>query len=574
MGESVKGQEVMGLYPNGNGGRIPFHSRIGTKLIIGFLIIATITGFVGYLSLNYSQTVGEKFHLLAEQTLPTIDSLKEIKIAALNIEADTNEFGFTPGVNRDEALEELTEKKNNFNENLNIYEDFVNKYFPDETNLNESIRNAANAFIQASDKLVELRQSVLASAPTLSSSPALDALTIEKETAENALFKAIDTAIANEIEEIQERSEAVDAAINSSSLVTLSSIIISVIAAVVFGLFFSRYISNPISNLRDAATQIGIGDYVAACKFLSKTQRGDEIGKLSSGIERMRQSIESMKKNLDKLVEQRTKEVEAKNTELLEREKDLEKVNQELVTTELAKEEFISMVSHELKTPLTPLKMYVEMFLKTNRLGGLNEKQLKAMKLIHRNISKLELLINDIFDVYKLDIGRLRLTMKPVEVARLVDENVAELEPLTEDKGIEFKAEIIPPSDKVSVLCDQKRIEQVIANLVKNSVDFVPEKGGKITIRAETEETAHNVMFTVEDNGIGIPADKMDNLFKTFYQVDTSLSRKHGGTGLGLVICKGIIESHGGKIWIDRNYTHGTSIKFTVPVASTDTLDK
>ena len=169
MGESVKGQEVMGLYPNGNGGRIPFHSRIGTKLIIGFLIIATITGSVGYLSLNYSQTVGEKFHLLAEQTLPTIDSLKEIKIAALNIEADTNEFGFTPGVNRDEALEELTEKKNNFNENLNIYEDFVNKYFPDETNLNESIRNAANAFIQASDKLVELRQSVLASAPTLSS---------------------------------------------------------------------------------------------------------------------------------------------------------------------------------------------------------------------------------------------------------------------------------------------------------------------------------------------------------------------------------------------------------------------
>ena len=64
----------------------------------------------------------------------------------------------------------------------------------------------------------------------------------------------------------------------------------------------------------------------------------------------------------------------------------------------------------------------------------------------------------------------------------------------------------------------------------------------------------------------------MDNLFKTFYQVDTSLTRKHGGTGLGLVICKGIIESHGGKIWIDRNYTHGTSIKFTLPIASADNL--
>ena len=232
-------------------------------------------------------------------------------------------------------------------------------------------------------------------------------------------------------------------AINSSSLVTLSSIILSVIVAVVFGLYFSRYISNPISNLRNAATQIGIGDYVAACKFLSKTHRGDEIGKLSSGIEKMRQSIESMKKNLDKLVEQRTKEVEAKNAELLEREKDLEKVNQELVTTELVKEEFISMVSHELKTPLTPLKMYVEMFLKTNRLGGLNEKQLKAMKMIHRSVSKLELLINDIFDVYKLDIGRLRLTMKSIEVVRLVEENIAELAPLTKDKQIKFNAKII-----------------------------------------------------------------------------------------------------------------------------------
>ena len=366
-------QEVVSLYPNGNGGKIPFHSRIGTKLIVGFLIIATITGSLGYLGLNYAQTVGEKFDLLQKQTLPTINSLGQMKVAALNIEGDTNEF-FIPGINRGTVLQDLTEQKNKFNEGLNTYEDFVNKYFPDEKNLNESIRNAASTFFHTSGKLVELGQSAT---PTLSPSPALEALTIEKETAENALIKAIDTAITNEIDEVHVRSEAVNAAISSSSLVTLSSIVVSVIVAVVFGLFFSRYISNPISNLKQASIQIGKGDYVTACKFLSKTHRGDEIGKLSSEIEKMRQSIESMKKNLDKLVEQRTKEVETKNAELLEREKDLEKVNQELVTTELAKEEFISMVSHELKTPLTPLKMYVEMFLKSNRLGGLNEKQLK-----------------------------------------------------------------------------------------------------------------------------------------------------------------------------------------------------
>jgi signal transduction histidine kinase len=568
LGESIKDQEVLGLYPNGNGSKIPFYSRIGTKLIVGFLIIATITGIVGYVSLNYTQTVGEKFHLLARQSLPTIDSLKEMKVAALNIEADTNEFGFTPGGNSGEALRQLTDQKNKFNESFDIYEDFVTRYFPDETDLKESIRNAANAFFETSDKLVELRQSALSSAPTLSPSQALEASTIKKETAEDALFEEIDTAIANERNEVQERGEAVDAAINSSSVVTLSSIILSVIVAVVFGLFFSRYISNPISNLKQASIQIGKGDYISACKFLSKTHRRDEIGKLSSDIEKMRQSIESMKTNLDALVNQRTKELEMKNQELFEREKDLERINKELVTIELSKEEFISMVSHELKTPLTPLKMYVEMFLKTDRLGGLNEKQLKAMKMIHKSISKLELLINDIFDVYKLDIGRLKLNKKSIEVARLVQDNISELEPLTEDKQIEFKSEIIPPTDKVNVLCDPKRVDQVIANLVKNSVDFVPEEGGKITIRAETDEIAQNVTFTVEDNGIGIPVDKMDNLFKTFYQVDTTLSRKHGGTGLGLVICKGIIESHGGKLWIDRKYTPGTSIKFTLPIAN------
>ena len=289
------------------------------------------------------------------------------------------------------------------------------------------------SYISNADKVVKLKQT-MPSNGTFTLTMAQPLLSIKNEFEPDQLLNVTDNAISNEVSEIANRTDTVNTAIGNSSLVTIFSIIISVIVAISFGLYFSRYISNPISNLKDAATQIGIGDYVAACRFLSKTQRGDEIGKLSSGIEKMRQSIESMKKNLDKLVEQRTKEVETKNAELLEREKDLEKVNQELVSTELAKEEFISMVSHELKTPLTPLKMYVEMFLTTNRLGGLNEKQLKAMKKIPHSVSKLELLINDIFDVYRLHIGRLKLNKKPIEVTRLFQENISELELITKDK--------------------------------------------------------------------------------------------------------------------------------------------
>jgi signal transduction histidine kinase len=108
--------------------------------------------------------------------------------------------------------------------------------------------------------------------------------------------------------------------------------------------------------------------------------------------------------------------------------------------------------------------------------------------------------------------------------------------------------------------------------LIKNSMDFVPKEGGRTTILAEADDTerGNKITFTVEDNGIGIPADKMDNLFKKFYQIDTTLTRKHGGTGLGLAISRGIIEAHGGKIWIALEHTNGTSIKFTLPIASAD----
>jgi CHASE3 domain sensor protein len=131
MEESANGQTILALYPNDNGNKIPFYSRIGTKLAVGFLAVAVITGTVGYLSFDNSQTVGEKFHLLITQSLPTIDSLKELKAAALNIEVSTKEYLFTPDVSDDVVLQELNEQKDKFNENLNIYEGLVDKYFDD-----------------------------------------------------------------------------------------------------------------------------------------------------------------------------------------------------------------------------------------------------------------------------------------------------------------------------------------------------------------------------------------------------------------------------------------------------------
>ncbi len=357
---------------------------------------------------------------------------------------------------------------------------------------------------------------------------------------------------------------------NSQNLMLLQILFgILIIGILVLVLYFVARILRPISGLIQATSEIEKGNLEVSVK-----QRGkDELSVLSESFNSMVNSIKSYNERQNEL----TKALEFKNDELTEIEKDLRRANEELVNTETAKEEFLSMISHELKTPLTPLKMYSEMLLQTKSFGDLNEKQLKAMKMILRSISQLELLINDIFDVYKLDIGKLKLIKKEVQVASLVKENMSELELLMRHKQIQFNAEMIPPSEKVNVLCDPRRIGQVIANLVKNSVDFVPEKGGKITIKTEaaySKQTnngnSYYVVFTIEDNGSGIPFEKIVNLFKKFYQIDTSAKRKHGGTGLGLAICKGIVEGHGGKIWVDTNYTQGTSIKFTLPITDTN----
>jgi two-component system, OmpR family, sensor histidine kinase VicK len=280
------------------------------------------------------------------------------------------------------------------------------------------------------------------------------------------------------------------------------------------------------------------------------------------------------------------KNLEELHEKVLIEKKALKKANEELVNSDKVKNEFISMMSHELRTPLVPIKGYTEMLLKTGLLGELNDKQIKAIQIIHRNVKKQESLVEDMLDCTKLEMGQLKLLKKEVIISDLFTNVINDSKSMIEEKQISITSNI---DTKVinKIYCDEKRIEQVFSNLIKNSFDYVPEKGGEILIMAEhgDEEKKDNVLlaknnndqvdknkivpyvtFTVRDNGLGIPKDKIGDLFKKFYQIDTSLTRKHSGTGLGLIICKGIIEAHGGRIWIDQKYTKGFSIKFSLPL--------
>jgi signal transduction histidine kinase len=221
------------------------------------------------------------------------------------------------------------------------------------------------------------------------------------------------------------------------------------------------------------------------------------------------------------------------------------------------------MINHELKTPLVPIKGYADMLIKTNIMGELSEKQKKAVRSISYNVGKLELLVSDILDVYKLDMGKLRLAKKDVDVRQMLDSNIQEFKRLADEKNVNIKSDV---QYEGLVHCDQRRIDQVITNLIKNAIDFVAPNTGRILIHVFKDEDKKAVAFSVEDNGTGIPSEKIDSLFKKFYQIDTTLTRKHGGTGLGLAISKGIIEAHGGEMWVDKEFKDGARFMFILPI--------
>lgn len=339
----------------------------------------------------------------------------------------------------------------------------------------------------------------------------------------------------------------------------ISGIILTI--SIVLILFIARTISLPLSKLTDQVIRIGKGNYDSKIDIKSS----DEVGELATNFELMRQNVHDVNRSLNKMVDDRTRELQEANEELRQNDEYLANVNKELRLADKAKEEFMSMVSHELKTPLVPARGYIELLLRQKKIGDLNEKQKKYANIIYRNILKLEVLVNDVLDGYKIDMGKLKVQKNLVNVKVLISSVISDLDSLIREKQITANVDL-RLVEETTIMCDRRRIEQVFANLIKNAIDFVPPISGKITIIAELVNNNTMVRFSVEDNGTGIPYEKMDKLFHKFYQVDTSLIRKHGGSGLGLAICKGIVEAHGGTIWIDKGYREGAAFRFTIPL--------
>jgi len=168
--------------------------------------------------------------------------------------------------------------------------------------------------------------------------------------------------------------------------------------------------------------------------------------------------------------------------------------------------------------------------------------------------------MRDIIDVQKLSSNTMEFKKEKFTVDSFMNGIVETCTPMMKEKKIEF---VNSTGIKRALTSDKTRLGEVFYNLIQNAVDFVPINGGKIEIDAKEE--GDSILFYVKDNGVGILEKRKDSVFKKFYQVDISFKRKYGGSGFGLVICKGIVENLGGKIWFESKEGEGTTFYFSIP---------
>jgi len=287
-------------------------------------------------------------------------------------------------------------------------------------------------------------------------------------------------------------------------------------------LFVIRQSLSPLDSISKALSKVKEGVYGEKIEYSGT----DEVGQLVNNFNIMSNTIKE-------------KEEEARKTDI-------------------AKDEFLAMITHELKTPLVPIQGYSDILL-NEHLGKLTDKQKERISIIKSSSETLLSIISDLLDAQKLDLGQLRMTKEKKDIKNTIMKAIETMQPEAEANNIK----ITTNATSLIIDHDSERISQVITNLIKNSVIAIQPNPGNIEVIMQ--DSMEEVRISIKDDGIGIPENKQKDLFKKFYQVDATLTRERGGSGLGLAICKGIIENHLGEISVQSTPNQGATFSFTIP---------
>jgi signal transduction histidine kinase len=240
-----------------------------------------------------------------------------------------------------------------------------------------------------------------------------------------------------------------------------------------------------------------------------------------------------------------------------------EQRNQELLTLDRMKDEFMSVISHEFRTPLTSINGYLGL-VTDDAQDLLSEEHRHFLGTVERNVSRLQQLVEDMLFVARVEHAGLELNPQDVELGTLLAEAAASAQPTAAGKGVALTLDV---SDPLPVHVDRLRIAQLVDNLVSNAVKFTPD-GGRVTIAARQVDQA--VEVNISDSGVGIPPDELAHLFTRFYRASTARASHTPGTGLGLRISQSIARAHQSEITVESSLGEGSTFTFRLPRATAD----
>jgi len=289
-----------------------------------------------------------------------------------------------------------------------------------------------------------------------------------------------------------------------------------------------------------------IGEQLAI--IMKKQHKDEALRKSEKQLQNIAAELASEKDNLIRRVEERTTELRISNAELAKAAR--------------LKDEFLASMSHELRTPLNSILGLSEA-LQEEVYGAMNQKQLKSLQTIEHSGRHLLSLINEILDLAKVEAGKIDLEYGKISIDSLVRSSLVFVRQTALQKQLKISSGI--QSSTGYFMADEKRMKQILVNLLNNAVKFTPEQG-EISLFVEEKQEDKKIDFCVKDTGIGITEKDIDTLFESFVQIDSSLSRQYEGTGLGLALVKKFAELHGGTVSVESEVNKGSLFTVSIPL--------
>lgn len=309
------------------------------------------------------------------------------------------------------------------------------------------------------------------------------------------------------------------AAVTEALLISTTAAFVS---AIIVSLFVSRRVVTPIRQMMQASQRIAAGRYQERVDVAGQ----DELGQLAHSFNQMAATLEQ---------------------------------------TEAMRRDLIANVAHELRTPLASIKGYME-----GMMDGVLPAEPDTFQQIYHEADRLQRLVNDLQELSQVEAGAFELKQRPLLITQLIEQTAARLRPQFEEKGVSLKLELAKNLSRV--MADEDRLSQILLNLVGNALQYTPAEG-TVTVSAQSSNpqlplTNPQLLISISDTGLGIPAEHLPHIFNRFYRVDKSRSRAGGGSGIGLTIARHLVEAHGGHIWAkSAGPGQGSTFSFTLPFA-------